>query len=323
MPNSNSNQQPLELPLADQQIIDFRSKRNQVDSRRPYAFLVEPEFHASGKLVDVATLFLTNRECPYRCLMCDLWKNTLTDSVALGDIPEQIRWALSQLPSAEVIKLYNSGNFFDRNAIPPEDYRSIADLVRHFDTVIVENHPNLCRDACLGFRDLVAPAQLEIALGLETCHPQTLKLLNKRMTLADFDRATSFLHTANIRTRAFLLLKPPTMEEKDAIEWTLNSLDYAFDRNVDACSIIPTRAGNGVMEQLQKQQLFSPPKGSSIEQVFDLGLQKKRGRVFVDLWDAEQFFPCATCQDARIKRLAEMNRKQLVLPEIDCPECTP
>ena len=31
----------------------------------------------TGGCVDVATLFLTNRECPFRCLMCDLWKNTL------------------------------------------------------------------------------------------------------------------------------------------------------------------------------------------------------------------------------------------------------
>ncbi|PHR86301.1 MAG: radical SAM protein [Blastopirellula sp.] len=303
-------------------MVDFRSKRNQVNSRRPYAYLVEPEFHATGKLVDVATLFLTNRECPYRCLMCDLWKNTLTESVAVGDIPEQIRCALSQLPATEVIKLYNSGNFFDRQAIPPEDYGEIAELVRHFDTVIVENHPNLCRDACLEFRDMIAPAQLEIALGLETCHPPTLKLLNKRMTLADFDRAARFLNAANIRTRAFLLLKPPMMDEEQAIQWTLKSLDYAFDRNVNSCSIIPTRAGNGVMEQLQKQQLFSPPQGSSLERVFQLGLQKKRGRVFVDLWDSEQFFPCLTCQAARIQRLAEMNLKQQVLPEIVCAECT-
>ena len=322
MSNSNSNHPHLELPLTDQQIVDLRQKRNQVDSQRPYAFLVEQEYHTTGELVDAATLFLTNRECPYRCLMCDLWKNTLTESVSVGDIPEQIRWALSQLPSSSIIKLYNSGNFFDRQAIPPEDYRPIANLVRHFETVIVENHPNLCREACLEFRDLIAPARLEIALGLETCHAQTLKLLNKRMTLADFDRAAKFLDAANIRTRAFLLLKPPIMKEEEAIDWTLKSIDYAFDRNIDACSIIPTRSGNGVMDQLEKDSLFSPPLARSIERVFQLGLNKNRGRIFIDLWDAKQFFPCKHCQIPRIQRLAEMNRKQSVLPEIDCLECS-
>ena len=54
-------------------------------------------------------------------------------------IAEQIRWALDQLPPARHIKLYNSGNFFDPNAIPPEDYEQIAELVSGFDTVIVES----------------------------------------------------------------------------------------------------------------------------------------------------------------------------------------
>ena len=65
-----------------------------MDPRRPYAYLVEPECNALGEIVDVATLFLTNRECPFRCLMCDLWKNTLAEPVSRGDIPTQIRWAL-------------------------------------------------------------------------------------------------------------------------------------------------------------------------------------------------------------------------------------
>ena len=77
-------------------------------------------------MVDVATLFLTNRECPYRCLMCDLWKNTLTETVPIGAIPAQIDYALGQLPPARQIKLYNSGSFFDPHAIPPQDHPAIA-----------------------------------------------------------------------------------------------------------------------------------------------------------------------------------------------------
>jgi uncharacterized Fe-S cluster-containing MiaB family protein len=83
---------------------------------------------ASGAVVPVATIFLTNRECPWRCLMCDLWRNTLVDSVPAGAIPEQIEFALRQLPPARHIKLYNSGSFFDRRAIPPEDFPAIAGM---------------------------------------------------------------------------------------------------------------------------------------------------------------------------------------------------
>ncbi len=70
----------------------------------------------------VATVFLTNRECPFRCLMCDLWRNTLTETVPVGAIPAQIDHALLRLPPAKQLKLYNSGSFFDPHAIPPQDY---------------------------------------------------------------------------------------------------------------------------------------------------------------------------------------------------------
>jgi len=305
------------------QIVEQRPDRRQLDPRQPYEFFVEPEYNAQGDVVSVATLFLTNRECPFRCLMCDLWKYTLTESVSPGDIPEQIRRALDQLPPAREIKLYNSGNFFDVKAIPPADYQPIAELVRKFETVVVENHPNLCDEKCLQFRDLIEPARLEIAMGLETCHPELLAALNKQMTLADFDRAAEFLRSNSIRTRAFILLKPPYLEEKEAIEWTLKSIEYAFDRGVECCAVIPTRAGNGIMDQLQESGQFAPPQGASLEHVLREGLQMNRGRVFVDLWDVERFFPCHSCRSDRLKRLHEMNLSQTILTEIVCPECSP
>ncbi|MBD3672486.1 MAG: radical SAM protein [Planctomycetaceae bacterium] len=304
-----------------QEIVALRPDRATLDPRRPYNFFVEREHNATGTLVDVATLFLTNRECPFRCLMCDLWKQTLVESVSPGDIPEQIRWGLRQLSPAREIKLYNSGNFFDPKAIPPDDYPEIAELVRTFDNVIVENHPNLCHERCLEFRDLIAPATLEIALGLETCHPQVLESLNKQMTLNDFERATTFLHAEGIQTRTFLLLKPPFLNESEAVEWTLKSLDYAFDCGVSCCAVIPTRAGNGMMDRLQTEGAFAPPRGDSLETVLEEGLRTERGRVFVDLWDVEAFFPCHACRDQRLERLNRMNLHQILLPPISCAEC--
>lgn len=311
-------------PFTDAEILAKRPPRYIGDPKRPYAYLVEPECNGRGEIVDVATLFLTNRECPYRCLMCDLWKNTLTDSVSPGDIPAQIRWALGQLPSAREIKLYNSGNFFDRKAILPEDYPAIAELVRGFETIIVENHPNLCGEVCLVFRDLIAPAKLEIAMGLESCHPDVLRLLNKRMTLADYDRAADFLTSHEISVRTFLLLKPPYMDEAEGVEWAVRSLEYAFERGSECCSIIPTRMGNGIMEVLKQQGDFAPPTGRSLEQVLERGLALTRGRVFVDLWDAERFFPCPVCRDSRIARLQEMNLRQIAtFTFAHCPKCQP
>ena len=60
--------------------------------------MVETEADDDGGAVEVATVFLTNRECPWRCLMCDLWRNTLEETVPEGAIAAQIRYALERLP---------------------------------------------------------------------------------------------------------------------------------------------------------------------------------------------------------------------------------
>src|SRR5882757_8265431 len=109
LPTEMMSVYPEQTRERDRWILSRRSRHNPPDPRRPHAFLVEEERAESGEIVSVATIFLTNRECPWRCLMCDLWKNTLTESIPSGAIPEQITFALSRLPAARQIKLYNSG----------------------------------------------------------------------------------------------------------------------------------------------------------------------------------------------------------------------
>ena len=164
--------------------------------------------------------------------------------------------------------------------------------------MIVENHPRLCTDECLRFRDLLE-TKLEVALGLETIHPDVLPALNKRMTVDDFDRAAEFLREAEIAVRAFILLKPPlVVDEDEAVEWTLRSIDHAFAAGAGCCSVIPTRAGNGVMEQLAEQGAFAPPRLVVARARAGGRIRLVHGRVFVDLWDAEMLAACQACRPA-------------------------
>ncbi len=180
---------PAPPAARDRWILSRRPARNALDPRRPYAFLVEPEMGPGGEVEDAATVFLTNRECPWRCLMCDLWRNTLEETVPVGAISEQIAFALGELPGLDParssLKLYNAGSFFDSRAIPPDEYPAIARLAGPFRRTIIESHPALVGRRCLEFRDRLG-SRLEVAMGLETVHPEVLDRLNKRMTLEDF-----------------------------------------------------------------------------------------------------------------------------------------
>jgi radical SAM enzyme (TIGR01210 family) len=323
----------LHFELPDQFVLTHRGAKNLVDPHLAYASVREEEPAASGELVPTAVVFLTNRECPFRCVMCDLWTNTLDEVVPRGAVAHQIRTALAELPSVRQIKLYNAGSFFDPQQIPSEDDEEIAEAVAGFERVIVEAHPAFLSgaygDRCRRFQALVS-GQLEVAIGLETAHPEVLARLNKRMTLDGFRRAADFLHRLDIALRVFVLLSPPFMPAGEAVEWACRSIDLAAECGATACSVIPTRGGNGAMEALGSE--FVPPRLTELESVIEYGLghhsagpaDRRAGpfgpagmRVFADLWDIERFFGCE-CSPARAARLAAMNREQRVVDRVVC-----
>lgn len=308
---------PVNFRINDQWVRSQRGIKNRVEPGKPYTYLVEEERGINGQIEQVATIFLTNKECPFQCLMCDLWKNTTNESVRPGDIPAQIEWALDKLPKATTVKLYNSGNFFDVNAIPVSDYQDIAALLKDFDRVIVENHPRLINQNTFRFQRLLTPV-LEIAMGLETTHPEVQKKLNKKMTLDDFKQAVTLLNQHGIMTRSFILLRPPFLDESEGVFWAKHSLEFAFKAGVQSAVVIPTRRGNGALDQIGELGYFSPPEIRSLEQVLAYGIELNTGNVFADLWDLQLFSSCSKCLEQRIERLHLMNLHQKIYPDVSC-----
>ena len=311
---------PEQLAARDRWIVDQRGPRTQLSSEVPYAFLLEAERFATGDIGPVATIFLTNRECPWRCAMCDLWKNTLSSTVPVGSIPTQIRHALERLGPARQIKLYNAGSFFDRGAIPNEDYAAIAALVNGFERVIVESHPSLVGDQCFRFQSLLQ-TRLEVAMGLETAHPVVLEKLNKRMTLEQYRAAADRLAAKGIALRSFVLVQPPFMRVEESLEWACTSIDFAIECGATAITLLPTRGGNGAMEALTSGGAFVPPSLATLEAAMEYGIARCRCRVFVDLWDIDRVAGCAGCQSARVARLALMNGAQAIIASPACAVC--
>lgn len=318
--------------MNDRQILALRGPKTALDQAHAYASAWEEEPDASGQPVATAVVFLTNRECPYRCVMCDLWINTLDQRVEAGAIPAQIDEALGRLAPARQIKLYNAGSFFDPSAIPPADDAAIAAAVGRFERVIVECHPAFLSGVhgrrCLDFRDRLAGRdrgpttrdqplrpRLEVAMGLETAHEPTLARLNKQMTLDAFTRAAAFLGEHDIDLRVFVLLNPPFLRGDAAIEWACRSIDLAATVGATACSVIPLRSGNGAIEALGPD--VERPSLAALEAVVEYGLRRRGLRVFADLWDVERLFDCA-CSPARAGRLRLMNRLQRVTAPVPC-----
>ena len=303
----------------------LRQPKPLVDPWRPLDVLVEEERGVDGRLRPSMTVFLAGSECVFTCVFCDLWRYTLDGPTPPGAIASQLEAALkSQQPGfcPASIKLYNASNFFDTNAIPAQDLETIASQLGGFRRVVVECHPRLVGESCLRFADRLE-GRLEVAMGLETVHPEALSRLNKQMSLDDFARAAELLQRNSIDVRAFVLLSPPFVAVDESVGWTVRTVEYAFDRGVQYVSVIPMRAGNGEMERLARLGLFEPPTLEMLEEALMLAVSLEKGVVLADLWDVESLSACPACGESRVGHLRDMNRTGTLGEMTRCAACGP
>ncbi|MEE8134549.1 MAG: hypothetical protein V3T56_05805 [Gemmatimonadales bacterium] len=306
--------------LSSRQIRELRTAKGPIDPFVALGASWELERTASVPQ-DVLTVFLAGAECPYTCVFCDLWRHTLDGDTPQGAIPHQIETVLDEsgpLVGHPAVKLYNASNFFDPRAVPVCDYDAIAQVVRPFTRVIVENHPKFTNAACKRFADRLL-GELEVAIGLETVEPRAHRLLNKGASLDDFDRAAEQLARDGIGLRAFVLLGAPYVAPEELIEWTVRSVEHAITSNARHVSVIPTRGGNGALEHLTTQGHWVPPTLSDLEEIL-VRCMTLPSIVSVDLWDWERFADC-TCAGSRAERLAHMNLTGTLEPAVECDAC--
>ena len=319
----------------DRFVLARRPPRRPVDPVAHQGLVIEPERAADGICVDTATVFLTGRECPWRCVMCDLWTHTTTAVTSRGAIPRQIASAIAAMRQGpampSMIKLYNAGSFFDGRAVPPQDDDAVAEALRPFTRVVVESHPSLVGDRTWRLRDRLTrddrTTRLEVAMGLETTHPIALERLNKGITVESFTAAAHALANHDVDLRVFLLIHPPFVPPEEQGIWLARSIGVAFDCGATVVSLIPTRGGNGAMEALAAQANFAAPSLMDIERSAAIGLEtgtlatNLRRRLFIDTWDIERFATCARCALPRQARLTQLNLDQHMPPPLSCDAC--
>jgi len=307
--------------LTSRRVRMLRPSKRPMDASRPLGYSWEEERSVEGHLLPTLTVFLAGAECPFSCVFCDLWQHTLDGPTPAGAIPGQIALAIAEagaVPEHSSIKLYNASNFFDSRSVPVEDDTAIIPLLAPFERVIVESHPRFIAQRCLDLAERL-DGTLEVAMGLETVHPDVFPRLNKGMTLEDFDRAADFLAKAHIALRAFVLVAPPFMPDDAVVEWAVRSTRYAVEHGAEHVSLIPVRGGNGTLDELRRTGEWIPPKLNQVEDALEatLGLG---GAVTADLWDIDSLATCE-CGPARIARLSHMNTTGAIPPRESCARC--
>jgi hypothetical protein len=242
------------------------------------------------------------------------------------ELAEQLARALSRYRDEPYVKVYTSGSFLDDREVDPASreaiVRAFAGRARQF---LFETLPEFATPAAvIPLRDAF-PGRLEVALGLETTDPVVLaRFVHKNAPPSAYLEAAARLRELSVRTKAYLLLKPPYLTESEAVADVVRSVAEAAAA-FDALSVNPVHIQGGtVVEWLFRRGRFRPPWLWSVVEALRIGAQL-RGKARLVSFPTAGGLPrgphnCGAC-DARVLAAIEeasLDQRFGALDGLDC-----
>ncbi|MEE9600099.1 MAG: archaeosine biosynthesis radical SAM protein RaSEA [Thermoplasmata archaeon] len=235
-----------------------------------------------GEVVDAFVLILRTRGCYWArksgCSMCGYTNDCFTD-VSEEDLLKQWSQALKVYGKQPVVKVYNSGSFFDPNEVPPRIRTIILkDLGRMCQKVVVESLPQLVRRPVL--EEAVRLCErFEVAIGLETANDFVRdRCISKDFHFDRYLEAVKVARRCGVSVKTYLLMKPPFLSERAAMVDVVASA-RAIDGHTDTVSINPTNVQRDTLvDRLYRKGEYRPPWLWSLVEVLK-ELRKSKARV--------------------------------------------
>jgi len=182
----------------------------------------------------------------------------------------------------EILVIYNGGSFLSDKEIPPKTQLAILNFVRQHKTIkkiMVESRAEFVNPEKIAeYKYALGDKELEIAFGLESANDRVRNdCLNKGMSKKTFARAIRLCKSFfGFKSFAYVFLKPHCLNEREAIEDAVKSIEYCFKTGVDevslSCAFVQQ---NTPLHELYKLGQFQPPTLWSIIEVIqktaDLG----------------------------------------------------
>ncbi|MBY8980139.1 MAG: archaeosine biosynthesis radical SAM protein RaSEA [Candidatus Lokiarchaeota archaeon] len=269
--------------LIVEKIKKFRSKaikqkpnyeEKQLD--KPISFWIK-EDRLLNKRGKEFTIILRTKGCSWAlgpnggCSMCGYVQDSTFEKIDQAHIKNQIDYAFQEklteiLEDEEdfVLKIYNSGSFFDDDEISEStrDYifKKIAKIPKIKELVIESRVDYITQEKLIKMKNSL-DIYIEVAIGLETVNDHIRNAyINKGLLFKDFLEANRLCRINDIGVRTYLLFKPPFLNEQTAIDDCVRSILKLAELKVNTISINPLNIQkNTLIEHLFYQKRYRPP----------------------------------------------------------------
>lgn len=298
----------------------YAKDKRELDLSRPVTVWRSQDL-LDGRPAESLTMILRTVGCRWnRCSMCGYAGEGAP--AAAHDLISQFEWAMGRIsPEVSVVKIYTSGSFLDPDEMPQEAREEILRRLeaRGIAKLVIESRPEYITaqtvEACL------SRLPTEFAIGLESSNDLIReKAIRKGFTFQDFVRASELVHSQGGRIKAYLLLKPPLLSEKqamkDAIASGLAARPHADVISLNLCNV----QRNTIVERMWQRGEFRPPWLWSALEV----LMSVPGPIVCDPVGAGTRrgpHNCGACDEAIAAAIRDHALSQDVRPlhSLDCP----
>jgi radical SAM enzyme (TIGR01210 family) len=200
---------------------------------------------------DSLTVVLNTGGCRWAraggCTMCGYVAESVDGgTVAEAALADQVEAVLAHERDhhdgpCPLVKIYTSGSFLDEREVPAGTRRLVAETFADRERVVVESLPDFVDAPKL--RDFLdRGVALDVAVGLETATDRVRRdCVNKYFDYDEFAAASDVAREAGAGVKAYLLLKPPFLTEREALDDMVSSVrrcaDHAHTISMNPCNV--------------------------------------------------------------------------------------
>lgn len=222
------------------------------------------------------------------CTMCGYFNDKGPDSIAQSNILDQLQYAVKKHTSKleeiqnngkkTIIKFFSSGSFLDDEEFHPETRLEIAKKVVDLPSIhgiLAETRPEFVKkETLLSLVKVCGEKSFELGIGMESSNDYVREvLINKGFSAQHLKDAIVIAHNCNVLVKAYLLLKPPFLNEKTAIRDAVQSIKDAVEWGADSISLNPVNIQAFTLtESLYNNRKYRSPWIYSVISVFQQAL---------------------------------------------------
>ncbi len=238
------------------------SRERDTDRNSPVSMWTELD-RLRGYPEDTAVVIFRTRGCAWydftSCSMCGYF-NDVNANVSDENLMKQVDRLMDFLSDQKVLKVFTSGSFLDRREVPDRAFNYFVDKVStKVEKLLVESRTEfITRENMERLRD--SSMDVRIAIGVESTNDRIIRdSVNKGTNFKKFVDAAKVVSKNDLELRSYLLLKPPFLNEENAVQDAIKSVydcaPYSSDVSVNPMNI----QKNTLVEKLWKKGHYRPP----------------------------------------------------------------